>query len=70
LNRKIYPAYVGFGCSIDDEVRSLFLYKKGAKRITNVALRQLPNYMENINRQNAANENLKELQDMVEKVKK
>jgi predicted transposase/invertase (TIGR01784 family) len=53
----------------DDGVRSLFLYTKGKIGIKNEALRQLLNYMEKTNEQNAVNEDLKELQGMVEKVK-
>jgi predicted transposase/invertase (TIGR01784 family) len=55
----------------DDGVRSLFLYTNGKTGITeqDEALQQLLKYMEETNDQNAVNEDLKELQDMVEKVK-
>jgi hypothetical protein len=55
----------------DNGVRSLFLYTNGKTGITeqDEALQQLLKYMEETNDQNAVNEDLKELQNMVEKVK-
>ena len=73
LNRMVYT--IQNGCleepqmPYDDGARTLFLYTRGTVGNPREELRQLLTYMEHTTRANAANENLKQIQSMVETVK-
>ena len=54
----------------EDGAGTLFLYTKGTEGIPNEAVRQLLHYMEESTRENAVNEELREIHRMVETVKK
>lgn len=54
----------------DDGVETIVLYTKGTKRTISEELRQFLNYMENTNQNNAVNEDLKDIQKMVDVVKR
>lgn len=74
LNRMVYT--VKNRCvevpemEYEDGAGTLFLYTKGAEGIPNEAVRQLLHYMEESTRENAVNEELREIHRMVETVKK
>ena len=53
----------------DDGSRTIFLYTKGTRGEVSEQVRELLRYFEDTTRENAANENLKELQSIVEAVK-
>lgn len=54
----------------DDGASAVFLYTKGTKGASNEALKQLLHYMEDSTRNNAVNDDLRRIHDMVETVKK
>ena len=54
----------------DDGARTLFLYTRGTAGNPPLELRQLLTYMEHTTKANAKNENLKQIQSMVETVKR
>lgn len=54
----------------DDGAKTLFLYTRGTVGNPPKDLRQLLTYMEHTTKANAKNENLKEIQSMVETVKR
>ena len=54
----------------DDGSETIVLYTKGTKGIIPEELRQFLNYMENTDQNNAVNENLKDIQKMVDVVKR
>lgn len=54
----------------DDGVETIVLYTKGTKGTISEELRQFLNYMENTNQNNAVNEDLKDIQKMVDVVKR
>lgn len=54
----------------DDGVETIVLYTKGTKGMISEELRQFLNYMENTNQNNAVNEDLKDIQKMVDVVKR
>ncbi len=74
LNRMVYT--IQNGCReepqlpYDDGAKTLFLYTRGTVGNPPEELRQLLTYMEHTTRANAKNENLKEIQSMVETVKR
>lgn len=74
LNRMVYT--VKNRCvevpemEYEDGAGTLFLYTKGTEGIPNEAVRQLLQYMEESTRENAVNEELREIHRMVETVKK
>ena len=54
----------------DDGVETIVLYTKGTKGTISEKLRQFLNYMENTDQNNAVNEDLKDIQKMVDVVKR
>ena len=54
----------------DDGVETIVLYTKGTKGTISEELRQFLNYMENTDQNNAVNEDLKDIQKMVDVVKR
>ncbi len=54
----------------EDGASTLFLYTRGTKGVPNEALKQLLHYMEHTVRENAVNDDLREMHGMVEIVKK
>jgi len=54
----------------DDGAETIVLYTKGTKGTISEELRQLLNYMENTDQNNAVNEDLKDIQEMVDVVKR
>ena len=54
----------------DDGSETIVLYTKGTKGSIPEELRQFLNYMENTDQNNAVNENLKDIQKMVDVVKR
>ena len=74
LNRMVYT--IQNGCveepqmSYDDGAKTLFLYTKGTAETPPEDLRQLLLYFEDTTEANASNEALKEIQSMVETVKR
>ena len=54
----------------DDGSETIVLYTKGTKGIIPEELRQFLNYMENTDQNNAVNEDLKDIQEMVDVVKR
>ena len=54
----------------DDGAETIVLYTKGTKGTISEGLRQFLNYMENTDQNNAVNEDLKDIQEMVDVVKR
>ena len=54
----------------DDGAETIVLYTKGTKGTISEELRQFLNYMENTDQNNAVNEDLKDIQEMVDVVKR
>ena len=54
----------------DDGAETIVLYTKGTKGTISEGLRQFLNYMENTDQNNAVNEDLKDIQKMVDVVKR
>ena len=53
----------------DDGARTIFLYTRGTRGKVSKQVRELLNYFEKTTQENAANENLKEMQTIVDRVK-
>ena len=53
----------------DDGARTIFLYTRGKRGEVSEQVRELLHYFEKTTKENAANENLKEIQEIVNKVK-